>query len=615
MIDCPSNSIISKPRNAILILLIFSLGLYYKTLNAELLSLDDKGLVYSYNNGNTDIKNFFFPQETHSYYRPVIQLSFLIDYLIWMDHESGFHLTNIILHSANVLLVYILCQFILKLQVPGSRFQVKTMNMEHYIIAFFAALIFAIHPINTEAVNFISARTDILATFFVLISFLLFLYYKNPSLIPRLSSLVFLFLSVLTYLLAILSKEVALTLPLIIIAYEYFSSRRFKTILGLSIFFALPVIIYFYLRPLGVSEADIGIGKTMGITDRISTGLFVDFAAAVGFYFKKLIYPFPLNFAIVEINKGFYFIVGAIFLASLLILGLIVSKNSAARIKNIANNRNLLPTAYYLLPTFCLWSIFLFFLPSIAISLTDIAWTPYAERYLYLPSVFFCILFSFQLSSLVPRPSSFVPHPSSLVIMIAIALLFSIATYNRNTIWLSNLTLWEDTVKKSPTFGKAHNEYGVALKIKGENELAKEQFLKAKGPEHETNPLFNLGGIAMRNNDFELAKKYFTEGVKITPDIKAYKMLAYIYLEKGTEDNKDYLSKAIEYIEKAYRMDRGDEILALKLAGLYCRVNRYEDAKVALQKVINDNPDSYIEKSAKKMLDKIEKKEYTISTN
>ncbi|MBI3815736.1 MAG: hypothetical protein HY279_14870, partial [Nitrospinae bacterium] len=123
----------------------------------------------------------------------------------------------------------------------------------------------------------------------------------------------------------------ALTFPLIIIAYEYFLPQqplpfgerdrvrgRVKSIFWMLIIFAIPAVIYFYLRSLGVSEVDIGIRKTMGITDKISSGLFVDFAASVGFYLKKLIYPFPLNFAIVEINKGLYFIIGAIFLVFLI---------------------------------------------------------------------------------------------------------------------------------------------------------------------------------------------------------------------------------------------------------------------------------------------------------
>jgi len=324
----------------------------------------------------------------------------------------------------------------------------------------------------------------------------------------------------------------------------------------------------------------------MGITDKISSGLFTDFFSAVGFYLKKLIYPFPLNFAIVEINKMFYFIIGTIFLV-FLIFQLI---NSSTR----------------QLINFLMWSIFFSLLPSLAIALTDIAWTPYAERYLYLPSVFFCILLSYQLSAISFQPLKKLP----ILILITIAIWFSAATYNRNTVWLSNLTIWEDTVKKSPTFGKAYNQYGVALVMKGENERAKEQFLKGvelgdkTNPLFKTAPLFNLGHFAMKDNNFELAEKYFTEGIQIAPNPAAYRKLGFIYLEKSAGDNNNML-KAIEYLEKAYRMSKKDEILALKLAGLYCRVDRYKDAKGILQNTINNKPGSYIEKPAKKILNKI----------
>ena len=60
-------SIIFKPRNAVLILLIFSLGLYYHSMNAELLSLDDAGLMNHYNNSNKSFKDIFFPNEMHVY--------------------------------------------------------------------------------------------------------------------------------------------------------------------------------------------------------------------------------------------------------------------------------------------------------------------------------------------------------------------------------------------------------------------------------------------------------------------------------------------------------------------------------------------------------------------
>lgn len=596
------NSIIFKPRNTILILLIFSLGIYYKTINGEIFSLDDKWMVSYYNNNTLTIKQFFFSERIEHYYRPVVLSSFLIDHYIWMDHESGFHLTNVILHSINAILVYVLA-----VSLQPSAFSYR------YLISFFAALLFAIHPINTEAVNFISGRTDILAAFFVLISLFLFLYYKHLafSIQHSIFRYIVLILSVSSYFLAILSKEVALTFPFIVMVYEYFlgsfqplNRERMKSAFRGLIIFTFPTAIYFYLRSIALSAGDISVGRTISIANKISPNFFLDITASVGFYLKKLIYPFPLNFAIVEINRELYFSIGTICLILLLI--------SAIRHKLSAFN--LQPSA------FLLWSIFLSLLPSIAISLTDISWTPYAERYLYLPSVFLCIFSSFQLSAFSSesssgqalQPSALKPIP--ILLIATIIIWFSIATYNRNIIWLSNLTMWEDTIKKSPKFGNAYNEYGVALIMKGENEKAKEQFLKGIELGHKTPPLFNLGYLAMRNNDFELAEDYFNKGLRIMPDTDAYRKLGSIYEEKAVKDNnREYLLKAIENYEKAYQLNRNDEFLALKLGGLYYRAGRYEDAKAILKKALSDNPDSYIEKPAKKILKKVNEKNKILS--
>lgn len=611
------NSIIFKPRNAILILLIFSLGLYYHTMNAELLSVDDVGLMYDYNNKNFNFNNFFFPDRMDVYYRPVVLSSFLIDYFIWGDHESGFHLTNMIFHSANVILVYILCLLMLD-KIMDSR---NPRILQPPFIPFFAALFFAIHPVNTEAVNFISGRTDILATFFALISFLSFFLYKQSTVSHQPSTFKYLFLSssLLSYMLAILSKEVALTLPLIIAAYEYFlnssqtsasnqgqvrllnlqssiKEKMKQPFLGLIIF-SFPTVIYFYLRSVGLSGGDIGVGKTLSILD-ISSGMFFNFTISAGFYFKKLLYPFPLNLTIIQINKELYFIIGAILMVFLLF--------------------QLLNSSTLQLLSFLLWSIFFSLLPSIAISLAPMAWTPYAERYLYLPSVFFCILFSIVIARLLNATEAIFNRLGLLrlrlamtlpvVIMLAITIWFSVATYKRNILWFSNLTIWEDTIKKSPNFGKIYNEYGLALMKSGNEEKAKEQFLKGIEFGDKQKPLFNLGLLAIKNNNLDLAERHLTEGIKISPDAWAYRKLASIYLEKAGKDNKEYLLKAIENYKKAYKLDRGNEFLALKLGGLYYRAGKYEDAMAILRKAIDDNPNSYIEKPAKKILGKINKR-------
>src|SRR3989441_12974604 len=97
-------------------------------------------------------------------YRPIRDISYAIDYAIWGERAFGFHLTNLVIHAANVLLVFVLIR----------RFA------ESLLTATLAALIFAVHPIQTDAVTYISGRRDLLFTFFYLLAFHSYLtYYRK----------------------------------------------------------------------------------------------------------------------------------------------------------------------------------------------------------------------------------------------------------------------------------------------------------------------------------------------------------------------------------------------------------------------------------------------------
>ena len=133
-------------------------------------------------------------------YRPVVTFSYFIDYSLWHLNPAGFHLTNILLHAVNVVLVYLLVS-----AVSRSR-----------TTAFLTSILFALHPILTEAVNGISYREDLLATtFFLGRHFYCLLNPKSTSQNPKFANCLYP-LSLFSYLLALCSKEVAITLPLII---------------------------------------------------------------------------------------------------------------------------------------------------------------------------------------------------------------------------------------------------------------------------------------------------------------------------------------------------------------------------------------------------------------
>ncbi|MCM8794221.1 MAG: tetratricopeptide repeat protein [Candidatus Omnitrophica bacterium] len=132
------------------------------------------------------------------YYRPLTSLSFMLDYHLGKLKPSGYHLTNILIHSLNVLLLF----FLLRRIVGGT------------FVPSLTALLFGIHPLNSEAVNYVSNRTDLLMLFFFLLGFLSYIRFrigKNP---------VYFVLTCLFYGLSVLSKEMGIVLPLFLILYD-----------------------------------------------------------------------------------------------------------------------------------------------------------------------------------------------------------------------------------------------------------------------------------------------------------------------------------------------------------------------------------------------------------
>jgi len=134
----------------------------------------------------------------YNFYRPVQMLTYMADYSLWKIDPKGYHLTNIILHILAALAVYYLIYLLLA----------------DDLIAFFAAAFFTAHPIQTEGVTYISGRADSLAALFSLGAFIF--YIKNRS-SNRLTGYVCILLS---YTLALLSKESSLILPVLVLLYH-----------------------------------------------------------------------------------------------------------------------------------------------------------------------------------------------------------------------------------------------------------------------------------------------------------------------------------------------------------------------------------------------------------
>lgn len=197
------------------LLFLLSLFLYLPALQHDFIS-DDRPLVVE----NPYIKSWtYFPEmvgsdawniaESANYWRPAFSISLALDYSLWGLNPLGFHLTNILLHAINVALLYLL----------GRRVQNTTW-------AVFAALLFALHPIQVHAVNFISTRGELLAAFFTLLSLLAFLSGRKISFAIAMA-------------LALLSKETSMVFPLAILFAGLIVEKNKKDLRLILAFFVL----------------------------------------------------------------------------------------------------------------------------------------------------------------------------------------------------------------------------------------------------------------------------------------------------------------------------------------------------------------------------------------
>jgi tetratricopeptide (TPR) repeat protein len=373
-------------------------------------------------------KNPDYPGSTRFFYRPLMTLSFFIDYSLWGENPVGFHATNLLLHLINVLLVY-------------SCFSALASRE----LALVSAALFAVHPIHTESVTWISGRTDLLASAFVLGAFRSYL-----SLTHRSHALLRLWALGLLYALALLTKEVAIVLVVAVAVHlMWFSSpadpsrRRYKTALWILVGIALLYSI-FRLYVLDM--------PFLTPAARPLSLLIFNLPRLLARYLLKLVFPLrlyahdPLEWAGMDQWPQ-------VLLASLVLLA------AAAGVWALGKrDRSTLFAAAWL---------GIFILPVLnAGTFTDVL---VAERFLYLPSVGFCWLLAAGYGLALQIEGWRRPCTAALV---ALVLMGGVRTWMRNPIWSNEIVLFEEIHRGSPNYFLPHRALASAYLRHGMPEAA-----------------------------------------------------------------------------------------------------------------------------------------------
>jgi tetratricopeptide (TPR) repeat protein len=386
-----------------------------------------------------------------NYYRPMMHLAFMLEYHLFGAEIPGlWHFFNIVLHAINVLVAYSLFRLLLKdFEVPAKNPQ---RGFSRESIALMAALLYAVHPMASEVVMWVSAVPELSLAFFYLLSFSFYIRFtRGGSKAAYIASLALFFL-------AALSKETAMTLPLVIVAYDLIKRERKpgRAIIG-YIPFAIMALLYIVIR-----ERALHFLVPVGIAHPYLTGYenVINMFPLLAGYFKALLIPIKLNpFHLLD---PIFSLGGARAIVSLVVTAAI-------------------PVLFYifrreklLLVTFTLILFPLFTVLYIPL-LGDNA---FSERYLYLSITGYALLLALFLNYLSVRGATALKPV--LLAFIAITLFYSAVVAKHNPDWKSNQTLWEGTLRIDPDNSFALYELANIYALSGREDEALDFFIKAR---------------------------------------------------------------------------------------------------------------------------------------
>lgn len=571
----------------VLLLVFVVLGVYYPSLFLPYNSVDDERMVFHLiNTDHFSFKDIFLPGGSGFYYRPLLYLTFIADKYWWGLHESFMHLENILLHAVNVVLVFL----------AATRVQ-QSDKAKCGVTAFAAALLFALHPINSEAVNWISGRTDVLAGTFVLLSVFLLIHGLNMN------NIFFGALAATSYFVGCFAKETAVFLfpaaVVLILFHDATSAFNPSTILesvrrrcAFYGFFMASCLLYLYVRHLAFARGDNGVSlAAKGVIGAHSTILHTVkiFAKTCGFYVKKLFFPFPLNFGIVRVSD-YYIILGLILFV--IVMCLLWRGN--------------IITSFFVASFIIGSSAFL-------VAISGMAWTPIAERYMYIPCATFAIASAFSVASFARKHSL----QSGLVVLVPLFFAASAyATVARNIIWQDNLTLFQDTVRKSPEFETAKNDLGNALIAKGrraEGLTVLNSMESTSTPSSYNDFVFlNKARVLLSEGHPEEARDLLLN--KLGDNTKLYeefvRLLVTVDLKRiqATKDRSEISKIREEIIELHVKLQvrTSDPFLYYRIGQLYLNNGNKSDAQKYFAKAYEASPETaYYKSAAKKLAEKL----------
>jgi len=535
---------------ALIFLSLLIVVLYWRVHGYDFVSLDDSFIYANPHLMNgLSIKNIFwaFSNYTTTLWIPATWISFFLDYEIYGMNPGGYHVTNVILHICNTLII-----FVILYQITQKRWQ-----------SFFVAALFSCHPIHVESIAWITERKDVLSTFFLMLFLYTYIQYtKKENFVRYLAALFF-------FILGLMSKPMLVTVPIVLILLDYWPLGRFGKANRLRLFLEKLPFLSFSLM---VSAITIFFQtKTGALVSFDSISIINRIENAVSSYIDYLVKLFlPINLAVVYPYEQYFsfwevFIKFVIFVIITTLFFRLHKKHP------------------YLIVGW-LWYV-ISLVPVIGIFQSGAQ--SHADRFVYIPFIGIYIILSWGTPHFLQILKT--PRVISTIVFFLILPILSTMTWFQIAYWKNSNTLYAHTLSVTENNWLIHTNYGKILEEQGKEKDANVHFEEAMNIDPESsvhhlnfaNNLYRLGKIGEAEEHYKMA---ITVGNDKESTAKANNRLAFIYqIQKKN-------SAAIKHYKEALRINPTQVKTLNNLAILLAQTGDFSNAALNFNKALELSP-------------------------
>ena len=525
---------------------------FQQTSQFEFINYDDHKFIL----GNKNIQAGFdrssvywaFTTLLSSNWQPLTWLSLMLDYKMYGTSAGGYHVTNVLMHLVNALLLFLIFG-----RMTGGLWK-----------SGFVAALFAVHPLHVESVAWVMERKDVLSAMFWLLTMGAYAYYADN---PSLKRYAFVFIM---FVMGLMSKPMLVTLPLVLLLLDYWPLRRFqrgafiagrRLILEKIPLIALSAVVSaITIYAQGSTGALKSLGD-IGLSDRMVNAV-VSYGGYAGKMFwpvnLAIFYPYPTSFPISVVLLSGAFLGAACFFS----------------FRHIR-------TAPYLAMGWLWYLITL--LPVCGI--IQVGSQAMADRYTYIPLIGLFIAIAWGIPDLLkgnPFYRYFIPVAAGTTLLLLVIL-----TCNQTGVWKDSGLLFEHAIAVTERNHVAHNNLGSYLlkhKRFGEAESHFKKSVQIKPGDEKY--LINLGHALFWQNRYDEAMTYYLRAIAINPRFAdSYYHAADVCFFSGRDN------EALEYYKKNLHLSPGNAAAENNVAIILMRQEKFDEAIIYLRAAIKHQPD------------------------